>query len=77
MSVYPKKECPFFIVFVACLFTFTGTLAVLTHYNPDVVMAVARNLGEVRLCCNSYFHCATKFGLRAVYFQIIRLKIRQ
>jgi len=50
VSVYPKKECPFFIVFVACLFTFTGTIAILTHYNPDMVMSVARYILEVRCC---------------------------
>lgn len=35
ISVYPKKELPFFIVFVAGLCTFTAVIAVLTHQYPD------------------------------------------
>lgn len=31
VSVYPKKDLPFFIVFTAALFTVTAMLAVLTH----------------------------------------------
>jgi len=37
VSVYPKKDLPFFIVFTAALFTVTAMLAVLTHQYPDVV----------------------------------------
>ena len=31
ISVYPKKDLPFFIIFTAALFTITALLAVLTH----------------------------------------------
>ena len=35
MSVYPKKELPFFILFTAGLCSFTALLALLTHQYPD------------------------------------------
>lgn len=37
ISVYPKKDLPFFIIFTAALFTITALLAVFTHQYPDVV----------------------------------------
>ncbi|XP_039264320.2 suppressor of tumorigenicity 7 protein homolog [Styela clava] len=42
LSVYPKKELPFFIVFVAGLCTFTALLAILTHQYPDLMAVFAR-----------------------------------
>ena len=35
VSVYPKKELPFFILFTAGLCSFTALLALLTHQYPD------------------------------------------
>ena len=35
MSVYPKKELPFFILFTAGLCSFTALLALLTHQYPE------------------------------------------
>lgn len=42
VSVYPKKELPFFIIFTAGLCTFTALLALLTHQYPEPMAAVAR-----------------------------------
>uniref|UniRef100_H2ZNX5 Protein ST7 homolog n=1 Tax=Ciona savignyi TaxID=51511 RepID=H2ZNX5_CIOSA len=44
VSVYPKKEWPFFIVFVGCLCSFTAMLAILTHQYPDIMILFARAL---------------------------------
>ena len=41
VSVYPKKELPFFILFTAGLCSFTALLALLTHQYPDS-MGVSR-----------------------------------
>ena len=35
VSVYPKKELPFFILFTAGLCSFTALLALLTHQYPE------------------------------------------
>ena len=35
VSVYPKKELPFFILFTAGLCSFTAMLALLTHQYPE------------------------------------------
>uniref|UniRef100_A0AAR2LYN3 Suppressor of tumorigenicity 7 protein-like n=1 Tax=Pygocentrus nattereri TaxID=42514 RepID=A0AAR2LYN3_PYGNA len=55
VSVYPKKELPFFILFTAGLCSFTAMLAMLTHQFPDLmgvfVKAVSLNCtGRVNLC---------------------------
>ncbi|XP_044010799.1 protein ST7 homolog [Aphidius gifuensis] len=42
VSVYPKKELPFFILFTAGLCSFTALLALLTHQYPDTMGIVAR-----------------------------------
>ncbi|XP_011305851.1 protein ST7 homolog [Fopius arisanus] len=42
VSVYPKKELPFFILFTAGLCSFTALLALLTHQYPDTMGFVAR-----------------------------------
>ncbi|PIK62769.1 putative suppressor of tumorigenicity 7 protein-like [Apostichopus japonicus] len=42
VSVYPKKELPFFILFTAGLCTFTASLALLTHQFPEPMGAVAK-----------------------------------
>ncbi|XP_078488596.1 suppressor of tumorigenicity 7 protein homolog [Ciona intestinalis] len=46
VSVYPKKEWPFFIVFVGCLCSFTAMLAILTHQYPDIMILFAKALSE-------------------------------
>ncbi|TRY63118.1 hypothetical protein TCAL_04929 [Tigriopus californicus] len=44
VSVYPKKELPFFILFTAGLCTFTALLALLTHQYPDSMGTVAKTV---------------------------------
>lgn len=44
LSVYPKKELPFFIVFTGCLCTFTAVLALLTHRYPDIMAAMVKSI---------------------------------
>uniref|UniRef100_A0A6P8IUU7 Protein ST7 homolog n=1 Tax=Actinia tenebrosa TaxID=6105 RepID=A0A6P8IUU7_ACTTE len=42
LSVYPKKELPFFILFTAGLCSFTAILALLTHQFPEPMANLAR-----------------------------------
>jgi len=42
VSVYPKKDLPFFILFTAGLCSFTALLAVLTHQYPEPMGSLAR-----------------------------------
>ncbi|XP_054280045.1 protein ST7 homolog isoform X2 [Macrosteles quadrilineatus] len=42
VSVYPKKELPFFILFTAGLCSFTALLALLTHQYPEPMGIVAK-----------------------------------
>lgn len=44
VSVYPKKELPFFILFTAGLCSFTAVLALLTHQYPDNMGTIARTV---------------------------------
>ncbi|XP_060523920.1 protein ST7 homolog [Cylas formicarius] len=44
VSVYPKKELPFFIIFTAGLCSFTALLALLTHQYPDVMGILAKSV---------------------------------
>lgn len=47
VSVYPKKELPFFIVFTAGLCSFTALLALLTHQYPEPMGALAKTVSEL------------------------------
>ena len=42
VSVFPKKELPFFILFTAGLCSGTAMLALLTHQYPDIAAYIAR-----------------------------------
>ncbi len=42
LSVFPKKELPFFIIFTAGLCSGTATLALLTHQYPEYTTALVR-----------------------------------
>uniref|UniRef100_A0A8C9R8D1 Suppression of tumorigenicity 7 like n=1 Tax=Scleropages formosus TaxID=113540 RepID=A0A8C9R8D1_SCLFO len=42
VSVYPKKELPFFILFTAGLCSFTAVLAMLTHQFPELMGVFAK-----------------------------------
>ena len=44
MSVYPKKELPFFILFTAGLCSFTALLALLTHQYPEPMAIIAKTV---------------------------------
>lgn len=44
VSVYPKKELPFFILFTAGLCSFTALLALLTHQYPEPMGMVAKTV---------------------------------
>ena len=44
VSVYPKKELPFFILFTAGLCSFTALLALLTHQYPEPMGVVVRTV---------------------------------
>ncbi|KAI4459128.1 suppression of tumorigenicity 7 [Holotrichia oblita] len=44
VSVYPKKELPFFIIFTAGLCSFTALLALLTHQYPEPMGVVAKSV---------------------------------
>ncbi|KAH0945736.1 hypothetical protein HN011_001183 [Eciton burchellii] len=43
VSVYPKKELPFFILFTAALCSITALLALLTHQYPETMGVIARS----------------------------------
>lgn len=42
VSIFPKKDLPFFILFTAGLCSGTATLALLTHQYPEYTAYVAR-----------------------------------
>lgn len=44
VSVYPKKELPFFILFTAALCSFTALLALLTHQYPEPMGVMAQTV---------------------------------
>lgn len=44
VSIYPKKELPFFILFTAGLCSFTALLALLTHQYPESMGVVAKTI---------------------------------
>lgn len=44
VSVYPKKELPFFILFTAALCSFTALLALLTHQYPEPMGVIAQSI---------------------------------
>lgn len=44
ISVYPKKDLPFFIIFTAVLFSITAALALFTHLYPDLVKSSVHEL---------------------------------
>ena len=50
VSVYPKKELPFFILFTAGLCSFTALLALLTHQYPEPMGVVVRTVCGWSLC---------------------------
>jgi hypothetical protein len=60
VSVYPKKELPFFILFTAGLCSFTALLALLTHQYPESMGMVAKAVSiwqngstDIEICVGS------------------------
>nr|XP_045244453.1 suppressor of tumorigenicity 7 protein isoform X3 [Macaca fascicularis] len=47
VSVYPKKELPFFILFTAGLCSFTAMLALLTHQFPELMGVFAKAMSDI------------------------------
>ena len=47
VSVYPKKELPFFILFTAGLCSFTALLALLTHQYPESMGVSSSNISII------------------------------
>jgi len=47
VSVYPKKELPFFILFTAGLCSFTALLALLTHQYPEPMGVIAKTVSTL------------------------------
>lgn len=47
MSVYPKKELPFFILFTAGLCSITALLALLTHQYPEPMGSLAKIVSKL------------------------------
>uniref|UniRef100_A0A8B9HGN6 Suppression of tumorigenicity 7 like n=1 Tax=Astyanax mexicanus TaxID=7994 RepID=A0A8B9HGN6_ASTMX len=66
VSVYPKKELPFFILFTAGLCSFTAMLAMLTHQFPDLmgvfVKAVSLHRAPPRILALSSWNMAVSSG---------------
>ncbi|KAF7246550.1 Suppressor of tumorigenicity 7 protein [Varanus komodoensis] len=50
VSVYPKKELPFFILFTAGLCSFTAMLALLTHQFPELMGVFAKAVSMISSC---------------------------
>lgn len=55
VSVYPKKELPFFILFTAGLCSFTALLALLTHQYPEPMGIVAKAVSIEIVLWNSTY----------------------
>ena len=55
VSVYPKKELPFFILFTAGLCSFTALLALLTHQYPEPMGIIAKTVSKLTLKAQSKF----------------------
>ena len=57
LSVYPKKELPFFILFTAGLCSFTALLALLTYQYPEPMGLIAKTVlvtAVMSYCFNYY-----------------------
>uniref|UniRef100_A0A8C2V988 Suppressor of tumorigenicity 7 protein-like n=1 Tax=Chinchilla lanigera TaxID=34839 RepID=A0A8C2V988_CHILA len=54
VSVYPKKELPFFIHFTAGLCSSTAMIALLTHQFPEIVGVFAKAVSMISRTCIEY-----------------------
>ena len=72
VSMYPKKELPFFILFTAGLCSFTALLALLTHQYPEPMGIIAKTVSSPVL--SSFFSEQYLFAQRfqkLIYLQLI------
>lgn len=51
VSVYPKKELPFFIYFTAGLCSSTAMIALLTHQFPEIMGVFAKAVSMISRTC--------------------------
>lgn len=70
VSVYPKKELPFFILFTAGLCSFTAMLALLTHQFPELMGVFAK---AVSVRAHTHRHTHMQIMSRLVSFHGINL----
>ncbi|VTJ73305.1 Hypothetical predicted protein, partial [Marmota monax] len=54
VSVYPKKELPFFIHFTAGLCSSTAMIALLTHQFPEIMGVFAKAVSMISRTCVEY-----------------------
>ena len=54
VSVYPKKELPFFIHFTAGLCSSTAMIALLTHQFPEIMGVFAKAVSMISRTCIEY-----------------------
>ena len=65
VSVYPKKELPFFILFTAGLCSFTALLALLTHQYPEPMVAIVKMVSSVYWLLHT--NCTSKIFVIGFY----------
>ena len=75
VSVYPKKELPFFILFTAGLCSFTALLALLTHQYPEPMGIIAKTVSIDSIKC--LYYDKRELMLEIVYFLIFSCTIVQ
>ena len=70
LSIYPKKELPFFILFTAGLCSFTALLALLTHQFPEPMANAAKTVGITCLLSFGITHHSSPsmLGFEAITF---------
>lgn len=54
LSVYPKRELPFFILFTGFLCTFMAGLSVTTHHYPGLMARVAKIVSNFLINSNMW-----------------------
>ena len=71
VSVYPKKELPFFILFTAGLCSFTALLALLTHSYPEAMSTAGKFLLEILLMVPKFIMEKMDGYLPSSFFQML------
>ncbi|XP_025234943.1 suppressor of tumorigenicity 7 protein isoform X11 [Theropithecus gelada] len=68
VSVYPKKELPFFILFTAGLCSFTAMLALLTHQFPELMGVFAKAVSPHILVSADFCVCLVSLQFLSTLF---------